>query len=262
MKHYISRLAATPTAWWRGFLILALALFAVVAQAQEPVAMPSTNKLLPPLVNLQAQARAEVAQDTIEFVMFVQKEGTDQKKVSQEVNQVLKKALEQARRGAEGANIKVYSGAFSVSPRYDNEGKITRWQARGEVVLESTEIDRAAALAGTLSDTLSIARMNFRLSKEARAKQEQALTQTAIQAFEQRAQLMTEALGYDHYRLKSLAIESSGGFYQPRRAGGPEMMAMVASDQQSSIAAEAGQEEVTVVILGEIYLLDKTETCQ
>jgi len=262
MKHITVRLSPVSQQWWRSFWALMFLFFGLSAHAQEVDSARANGELLPPLVNLQAQARTEVAQDTIEFVLFVQKEGSDQNQVSQEVNQILKKALEQARQAAEGSEIKVYSGPFGVSPRYDDKGKITRWQARGELILESTEIDKTAELAGTLGDDLSIARMNFRLSSEERAKQEEALTKTAIQAFEQRAQLMAESLGFEHYRLKNLSIDSGGVVYQPRNAGGPQVGAMMARAEESSIAAEAGQEEVTVSIQGEIYLLDKTDTCQ
>src|SRR5699024_9764362 len=89
----------------------------------------------------------------------------------------------------------------------------------------------------TLGDDLSIARMNFRLSSEERAKQEEALTKTAIQAFEQRAQLMAESLGFEHYRLKNLSIDSCGVVYQPRNAGGPQVGAMMARAEGGSPAA-------------------------
>jgi len=240
-------------------------LFAPLGQAQassssqDPNAHSTTNA---PVVNLQAEARVEVPQDTVQFVLFVQKEGDDQQTITQEVNQVLNQALEQAQQLAKDHEIQITTGSFSVSPRYGDNGKIASWQARAELNLESKEIDQTAELAGQLSDLLSIARVNFSLSQAERARQEEALTKDAIKAFEQRAQLMSESLSYDYYRLKELFIDSSAVVFRPQAQMAQESMMVASSAPQPKVAVAAGLEEVSVQVRGAIFLLDKKDTCQ
>lgn len=228
------------------------------AQADE---VERGTQLKPPVVNIQAEAQTEVAQDTVQFVLFVQKEGGEQVEVTREVNKILSQALEQAKQAAEGKDIDISTGAFSVSPRYNDDGKISTWQARAELVLRSELIDETAEIAGNLSELLSIARVDFSLSDQVRSKEEDALTEIAIRAFEDRAQLMAESLGYERYLLKELTLDSSATVFSPRAQSGG-MMVMAAAPEQDSLAVAAGQEEVSVTARGSIYLLDKKDTDQ
>jgi len=217
--------------------------------------------LNPPIVNLQAKAQIEVNQDTVQFVLFTQKDGKDEVKLAKEVNQAINSALNEAKQKINDDEIKVYTGAFSVTPRYNKEGEISTWQARAELVIESQFINEAAELAGQLNTQLSVARVSFSLSDAEKNKHIEDLTQTAIASFENRAQRMTESLGYDHYRLKELTIDSEAITYQPSSRGSGVVM-MAAAESNQSLAVEAGQEAVDVTARGSIYLIDKTDTCQ
>lgn len=247
---------------YRRFLwVLALSGFIGLSPAAQAEKKHRTDKLRPPIVQLQAQATTEVAQDTVRFVLFVQQQGTDQRQLAQEVNQVLAQAREQAEKQVGDQEIEVYTGAFSVSPRYNDQGEVATWQARAELVLESTLIDETAELAGQLGELMSIARINFSLSDAERNKYEEDLTKSAIAAFEQRAQLMVQSLGHDYYQLKELNVDGQSVVFRSQDQSAPGMVMRAAAEGQK-IAVAAGQEEVTVTVRGAIYLLDKTDTCQ
>ncbi|HLR82085.1 MAG TPA: SIMPL domain-containing protein [Paenalcaligenes sp.] len=256
---YLSRGIASPAYILMGLLAAVGLLIAQPALATEE---EQNAKLKPPVVNIQAEARTEVAQDTVQFVLFVQKEGKEQVEVTKEVNKVLAQALEQAKQAAEDEDIDISTGAFSVSPRYNDKGKISTWQARAELVLQSKQIDEAAEIAGDLSDLLSISRIDFSLSDQVRTAQEDELTEIAIRAFEDRAQLMAESLGYDYYLLKELTLDSSATVYSSRSQAPQGAVLMSAAPEQEKLAVAAGQEEVSVTARGAIHLLDKTDTCQ
>lgn len=221
-----------------------------------------TARLAPPVVQLQAQAATEVAQDTVQFVLFVQEQGSDQRQLTQDINRVLTQAQEQAQALIGEKAIDFYTGAFSVSPRYSDQGEIASWQARAELVLESTLIDETAEIAGQLADVMSIARINFSLSDAERNKYEEELTKDAIAAFEQRAQLMVQSLGHDYYQLKELNVDGQSLVIRSQERGAPGMMVSAMADTTEKIAVAAGQEEVSITVRGSIYLLDKTDTCQ
>lgn len=227
------------------------------AESQE-----HTARLAPPVVQLQAQAATEVAQDTVQFVLFVQEQGSDQRQLTRDVNRVLAQAQEQAQELIGEKAIDLYTGAFSVSPRYSDQGEIASWQARAELVLESTQIDETAEIAGQLAELMSIARINFSLSDAERNKYEEELTKNAIAAFEQRARLMVQSLGHDYYRLKELNVDGQSFTIRSQESGAPGMMVAAMADSAQKIAVAAGQEEVSVTVRGAIYLLDKKDTCQ
>lgn len=245
----------------RSFGVLALSsiLWLGAVQAEETKHHP---KLSPPIVHLQAQATTEVAQDTVRFVLFVQEQGIDQKHLAQEINQVLAHAQEQAKELIGDKDIEIYTGAFSVSPRYNDQGEIATWQARAELVLESTLIDETAEIAGQLNDQMSIAQIRFSLSDTERTRHEEQLTENAIAAFEKRAQLMVQSLGHDYYQLKELTIDGGSVVYRSQDYSAPRGVMMAAAAEDQKIAVAAGQEEVSVTVRGAIYLLDKTDTCQ
>lgn len=255
----IRRISSRIYAWVATVAAVGM-MFTQLAYAQDTDEQGA--QLKPPIVNIQAEARTEVAQDTVQFVLFVQKEGKEQVEVTKEVNEVLAQALEQAKQAAEDKDIDISTGAFSVSPRYNDEGEISTWQARAELVLRSELIDDTAEIAGDLSDLLSIARIDFSLSDQARTQQEDQLTETAIQAFEDRAQLMAESLGYDYYLLKELTLDSSATVYSPRSQAPQGAMVMASAAEQEKLAVAAGQEEVSVTARGAIHLLDRKDTCQ
>jgi len=256
---YLFRSFASPVYVLMGLLAAIGLLFTQPALANEE---EQNAKLKPPVVNIQAEARTEVAQDTVQFVLFVQKEGKEQVEVTKEVNKILAQALEQAKQTAEDKDIDISTGAFSVSPRYNDKGQISTWQARAELVLQSEQIDETAEIAGDLSDLLSISRINFSLSDQARTKEEDELTEIAIRAFEDRAQLMAESLGYDYYLLRELTLDSSATVYSSRSQAPQGAMVMAAAPEEEKLAVAAGQEEVSVTARGSIHLLDKKDTCQ
>ncbi len=258
MKFLFSRLNHSVSLYRLAALFIATVTVAPSVWAKEA----GQTTLNPPIVNIQAEARAEVAQDTVQFVLFVQKEGAEQAALTQEVNHILAQALAQAKQLAADKDIHIATGAFSVSPRYNKEGQISTWQARAELILKSQQIDDTAEIAGKLSDLLSIARIHFSLSDQARTKEEDALTASAIRAFEDRAQLMVSSLGYDYYLLKELTLDSSATVFFPGPQARAEIMMAAASDQQEGLAVAAGQAEVAVTARGSIYLLYKKDTCQ
>src|SRR5699024_2285507 len=109
---------------------------------------------------------------------------------------------------------------------------------------------------------LSISRINFSLSDQARTKEEDELTEIAIRAFEDRAQLMAEGLGYDYYLLRELTLDSSANVYSSRSQSPHGAMVVAAALAEEKLAVAAGQEEVSVTARGSIHLLDKKDTCQ
>ncbi|MBC2770868.1 SIMPL domain-containing protein [Pusillimonas minor] len=221
---------------------------AAVAQNIVPDAPALMRKGQLPLAALNASASSQVSQDTIKITLAAQVANASHQKVSAGLTQALDSVVKQAKAVS---SVKTYSGNYRVWPLTNDEGKITGWQGRAEVILESTDFEAASGLAGQLSDRMSIANLQFSVSPQVRAKAEADLLNDAAQAFKGRAQSVAQAFGYQGFRIKTLSLDGGGAEYAPM----PRMM-MAASADKMAVPLEAGVETVTVSVRGEVYLLE------
>lgn len=211
-----------------------------------------------PQATLQAQARTEVAHDTVHIALATEIADQTQEAVARKLSAAVKAATERALKDA-GDNIKVRSGDFRVWPMNDKDGNISNWRGRGEIRLESTEFGAASELAALLADLMVVSSIHFSVSPQARALEEQKLLEQAAQAFRERAQALAEALGYTGYALRSVDLGGAGVQYETA-ARGFAAPAMLKAD---SIPLEGGTETVSVSINGSVFLRDeKAETGQ
>ena len=198
-----------------------------------------------PQASLQAAASSQVAQDTVTVTLSAQLNDASQQAVSTQLSEALDSAVKTAKKQDK---VKVYSGNFRVWPFTDEDGKVTRWQGRAELILESTDFAAASELAASLGDPLSITNIAFSVSPERRTKAEEALIEDAASAFRKRAQVLVAAFGFQSYRIKELNLGGAGMEYAPA----PRMMAMAAD--KASVPLEGNTETVTVSVQGTIYL--------
>lgn len=202
-----------------------------------------------PQATLQAQARAEVAHDTVHIVLATEISDQAQEAVAQELTRAVKVATERALENA-GEIITVRTGNFRVWPMNDKDGNISNWRGRGEISLESTDFGAASELAATLGDLMAVSSISFSVSPQVRAIEEQKLLEQAAQAFRDRAQALSEALGYASYTLRSVDVGGAGAHYETAARG----FAMPAMMKADSIPLEGGTETVSVSISGSVFL--------
>ncbi|AJY18283.1 SIMPL domain-containing protein [Burkholderia multivorans] len=231
--------AAVPVA-------LTLASPAAHAQAMNPH-FPEPAGVL----SLSSQASADVPQDIIHITLFYEQQAKDPGSLTSALNQRADAALAQAK-GVSG--VSAHTGAFSVYPSTDRDGKISAWRGRTEVVLESRDFAAASKLAGQLSNLMQIANVEFSLSPEAQRAAEQKLTTEAIKSFRARADEAAKAFGYSSYTIRDVNV-GSGRNVQPY----PRMMAMAAAPMDSAkmsapIAVEGGKATVSVTVNGSVQM--------
>ncbi|AEC22227.1 hypothetical protein PT7_3687 [Pusillimonas sp. T7-7] len=202
-----------------------------------------------PQATLQAEANAEIAQDTVKITLAAELSDTTQTAVADALTKTLQDTMAQAKAAAKGkAGIKISSGNYRIWPMNDKDGKITNWRGRAEILLESTDFAAASELAASVSDRMPVANLSFSVSPQERAKKEEALLVEAAQAFRDRAQALTDAFGYAGYSVKEINLGGSGARYE----AAPRMMAMAAD--KASVPLEGGTEMVSVSINGSIFL--------
>jgi predicted secreted protein len=209
------------------------------------------------VVNLSAEASREVPQDLIAITLAATREGPDAATVQAQLRQVLDAALTEARKAVRPGQLDLRTGAFNLVPRYAGKPGtaplITGWQGRAELVLEGSDTAAISQLAGRLAG-LTVARVGFGLSREARDKVEAEVAAQAISRFKARAEAHAQQFGYASYSLREVSVnggESNAPLASPMlRVAAAPMAAM--SEQAQPV--EPGKTTVTVSVSGSIQL--------
>jgi predicted secreted protein len=215
---------------------------------------PGAAQTLPPpenVVSLSATATVEVAQDWLSVVLSTTREGPEAQRVQEQLRQALDAALAVARRAARPGALEVSTGNFSLSPRYTPKGGTNGWTGQAELVLEGRDMAAIAQLAGRI-DTLSIARVQHSLSREARERVEADVTAQAVGRFRAQADQAARLFGFTGWLLREVNL---GGQAEPRRA--PMAMRLQSADAGMAgqpLPVEAGNAEVSAMVNGSVQL--------
>ncbi|AOK53568.1 hypothetical protein WT15_26275 [Burkholderia stagnalis] len=235
-------------------LVLAAAVPVALTLASPAARAQAVNPHFPEpsgVLSLSSQASAEVPQDIIHITLFYEQQAKDPGSLTAALNQRADAALAQAK-GVSG--VTAHTGAFSVYPSTDRDGKISAWRGRTEIVVESRDFAAASKLAGQLSNLMQVANVEFSLSPEAQRAAEQKLTTEAIKSFRVRADEAAKAFGYNSYAIRDVNV-GGGRNVQPY----PRMMAMAAPAMDSAkmsapIAVEGGKATVSVTVNGSVQM--------
>ncbi|GGD56641.1 hypothetical protein GCM10010985_07990 [Caballeronia grimmiae] len=220
--------------------------FSATAAAQTVIANPQPSGVL----SLSAQASTQVPQDVVTITLFYEQEAADPSSLTTTLNQRAEAALREAK-GVDGVTAK--SGAFSVYPSTDRDGKISAWRGRTEVVLESHDFAAASKLAGKMSASMQVSNVTFSLSPEAQRAAAQKLSTQAIDSFRKQAQAAAQAFGYSSFTIREVNVGQSG--VAPRPVMMMQARGMNADAKMAApMALEAGTTMVTVDVSGSVQM--------
>jgi len=221
---------------------LAWAVFSVQADTAPPVA----NQL-----SLSASASTEVTNDILVITFSTQREGADPAAVQAHLTQAVNAALAEARKAAQPGQVDISTGSFSVQPRYAAKGEPTKWQGVAELRAEGKDFDALTRLVGRIQ-TLSVASVGYRLSREARDKVQGEVSAQAIARFRSQAEAYAKAFGFSGVTLRAVEVSTGEAFAPPM----PRFR--VASAEMASAApplpVEAGKSSVTATVSGSVQM--------
>jgi len=183
-------------------------------------------------------------------VMAVTREGIDTGAMTQDVNQVLAKAIADVKATP---GVQVASGGFSTSPRYDNKGQRNGWQVRAELILKSKDFGTLGKLVGRLSAGMDIASNGFELSPELRAAEEARMIDRVVAAFQAKASATVTAFGYSGYGIRSVTLGQASHIGEPR----PMMRqakAMAMSAPAEPMPIESGRVRLQLNVNGSVQM--------
>jgi predicted secreted protein len=224
-------------------------LFSAVAaaQAQNP-AIPELRNI----VQLSSEGMVEAQQDWLTVSLSATKEGSDASAVQVQLRQTLQTALTELKKAAAPGAMEVRSGAFSLQPRYGNDGKMSGWSGTAELLMEGTDFARIGT-AASKAQPMTIRSIAFGLSRQARAQLETQAQALAIDNFKSRAAQIARSFGFTDYVLREVSVNSAD------QGGGPvpRMMAMssraMAADA-APVPMESGKSLVVVSVSGSVQL--------
>ena len=220
-------------------LVLALAL---VGAALSP-AWAQQFPLPKDQVSFRVESAREVPNDWVAATLGVDEEGHDAAALAARVNKRMAEALALAKQSPE---LQVSSGAYQTQPVYDR-GKIARWRASQDLVIEGASVDQVTDRVGRLqAQGLLLRGVSFSVGPETRKRVEDELIVEALSEFRERAGLIARGLGRRGWNLRSLVIGEPGmpvPFLQRGQA-----MAMEAADAAVAPALESGRSTLRMSI--------------
>jgi predicted secreted protein len=228
--------------------LLVVASIANVARAQTA----------PPqgVLGLSANASIEVAKDVLAVTFSTTRDGSDANAVQAQLKQALDAALAEAKKAARPGQVDVQTGNFSLYPRYANatgSGRaptITGWQGSAEFIVEGRDMAAIGQLTGRIA-TMTIARVSFRLSREASQRVESDIAAEAIAAFRAKAASYAKLFGYGGYAVREVSIATS----DPQPGPVPTLRLQSASASPAdALSVEPGKALVTATVSGTIQM--------
>jgi predicted secreted protein len=226
--------------WWGAIATIALVAAAGTAWGSD-VPDPMNR------VSFQVESSRDVANDWIQAVVGVTDEDVDSARLADRVNATMARAMAVAKAAPA---VRVKSGGYATHPVHQ-DGKLRRWRASQDLVLESSDVDAVTALVGKLQNELQLRSIGFSISPERRRATEDELIAEALTAFKARAKIVRENLGASHYEIVVLSINTQGS--APLRPVFAETRAMGTS-KVAPPALEGGTSRLSVHVNGTIEL--------
>jgi len=225
--------------------LLAIAL--VVAFGSTKTAIAHENPQSYDRINYQVSAAEEVANDTLEVIMFSERSGQKPSTIADEVNRNISWAVGLAKKSD---GIKVQTLHYRQDPLYSNQS-ISGWRVRQSIRLESTDAESLSALIGEMQGRLSVESLRYTVSPTLRDKVERSLIAEALNRFKSRGEQITTELGRTGYRIVNIDVATSGQSLAPVHL---RASAMMADEAVAAPSIEPGVQSVSVQVSGTIEL--------
>jgi predicted secreted protein len=229
----------------------ALALGALCLGLATPPVHADTAAAVANQLSLSASASTEVTNDILVITFSTQREGADPAAVQAHLTQAVNAALAEARKAAQPGQVDISTGSFSVQPRYVAKGEPMKWQGVAELRAEGKDFDALTRLVGRIQ-TLSVASVGYRLSREARDKVQGDVSAQAIARFRSQAEAYAKAFGFSGVTLRAVEVSTGEAFAPPLprfRVAFAEMAAAA-----PPLPVEAGKSSVTATVSGSVQM--------
>jgi predicted secreted protein len=191
-------------------------------------------------VHFEVERSRDVANDWVQAVVGITDEDLDPAELADRVNRTMAWALETAR---DKSGVVVKSGGYRTVPVHE-KGKLRRWRASQDLILEGAEVRAISDLVGELQSRLQLRSIAFTVSPQRRRATEDELIDEVLDAFKARAERVRENLGASAYQLIEISIDTGGA--PPVRPLRAEMVRAVGAAEVAPPALEGGSSRLVV----------------
>ena len=214
---------------------------------------PARAETPPPqgVLSLTASASVEVTKDVLAVTFSTTKEGADANAVQAQLKQALDAALAEAKKAARPGQVDVQTGAFSLFPRYTSKGGITGWQGTAEIIVDGRDMAAIGQLSGRIT-TMTVARVAYRLSREAGQKVEADVAAEAIARYRAKAGEYAKQFGYGGYSIREVNVTTTEPPQGPMPMARAQTAAMSAPGDALSV--EPGKAQVNASVSGTVQM--------
>jgi predicted secreted protein len=242
--------------------ILAIA-FALPAKAQD------YNTLLDipegaTLVNLSATEMLEVDQDLLVATLRFEAKNKDPKKLQDDINEVMKKALDKAK---SVPDVKVATQQYYVYPQdYDpnpqplEKGEAPRkleriWYGQQGIEIKGKKADDLLKLTGELQLMgLAITGLQYTISPELLEQTQESMLEAALTKLKAKAERTAKALGKSQTELLQVNVDIGGYYPAPMMARGMAMDAGMEMAKMDAPVAAPGQSQINLTVNAQALL--------
>ncbi|MGB0719289.1 MAG: SIMPL domain-containing protein [Bdellovibrionales bacterium] len=219
----------------------------VMAETKDPVFLLGQDESL---LHISATERREVDQDLLIATLRIEVESEDNKKVQNDINTAMAKALELAK---PYADVKAITRGYNVH-QYDKNGSkrdLPRrmvWKGSQSVELKSKNAEKLLELAGKIQSAgFIMGGLEYTLSPEVAAQIQDEMLEAALEKLQNRAQRAAKALGKSTATLKD--IDTQGNYApEPRATLNSANFSMMASKEMAAPVASPGETTLSMTV--------------
>ncbi len=230
------------------FFITFFSLISVSAFAQSLAQLPNGATLL----NISATENIEVDQDTLIANLRVEKQLSDPKELQQEINMMMKQAVEEAKK-IEGLTITTEQ--YYVH-QYQRDNK-QLWQGNQGLSIKSQKADDVLELSGRLQDMGFLMNgLNYQLSPEKYEEIRESLLEGSIKKLMARAKRVGSAIDKPNVDLWELNVDAAPtpNYPQPVMMARGMAMESMGKSAMAPPVAEAGKSTVSMSVSAKMIL--------
>lgn len=233
--------------------LLALGVVHAPAHGNTTAAPPVHAVSARDVLTLDATVASEVTPDLAVITLAAEAAGPDAAALTREVQQTINAGLALAKATRD---IEARTGGFSTQPRWNTKGGRDGWTVRAELVLKSRDFGALGTLAGRLAQQkLMIASSGFEVSRDLREREEAALIERGIAAFQAKARTAARAFGFTSFTLREVNLGTIGGELRPQPRPMLARAAEMAAAPPEPVAIEAGRVMLTLSVSGSVQLV-------
>jgi predicted secreted protein len=244
-----------------GALIIAASI--VTTTPSESTAQSFDFKPGQTMISLSATEQMELKQDLLTGSLRIEQDGADAKAVQDQINQLMKQAVEIAKKESD---VKVSTGAYNVysfdpnpQPTSTPEEikKRTIWRGSQTIDLQGKNKDAILDITGKIQGLgFAMNNLSYSLTPEQMEEYKDALMTQALEKIRARASKAAKALGKRKYDIVEVNIDG-GGMPPVMYAKGMERaVAMSADTAMAAPVAEAGNQTISLTVNARVMMRD------